>query len=409
MVRSFVGRWPEGDGRRLSEGLGVQCWSVVRTRVSGAKMAFVRRHRSALSLLVFSAMKSQNRPSGRTYRKRGFSLVELVVVIAIIAALIILTLPAVESVVESGRRTTCSAKQALLARHMSRYDTLKGYLPGWRNDITVLGMPGTASWLVELLPHMASKDLYQGIVDGRIWYGPGVEFGGGVHELNGILRCPSVPVQKGYRDSATDYNANGAGASTVTQNYVTKVISGFRKEDGVLGDNSSGVFVRMSDVQQGDGLSNTLLVADAGAPRNFIPVSRTQIAPDGTSPPNQKFRIPPNAVNNLYNPTATPAMNMPVQLSGIGLCFGFDPFDPNAAQPVLNATGNGVQPKSTHPGGVVVAFADGSSRFLKGDLLPHVYGHLVTSRSVYNANGPTGQKYSTNSTRANTFLDANSY
>jgi hypothetical protein len=49
----------------------------------------------------------------------------------------------------------------------------------------------------------------------------------------------------------------------------------------------------------------------------------------------------------------------------------------------------------------VVAFADGSTRFLRDSIMPYVYGHLLTRRSVWN-----GTTYSNNSSVANGVLQA---
>jgi prepilin-type processing-associated H-X9-DG protein len=79
---------------------------------------------------------------------------------------------------------------------------------------------------------------------------------------------------------------------------------------------------------------------------------------------------------------------------GGNLIFGFASIPITSTTKILN-NGNNMLPQSVHPGGVVVAFADGSSRFLKDDLKPHVYGHLMTSRSTWN---PLTSSYSNNST-----------
>jgi len=86
-------------------------------------------------------------------RCRGFSLVELLVVMAIIATLVGVLLPAVQSARESARRTQCGLKlrQIGLAAHL--HDSVKRRLPG------SLGEQGE-SCFVPLLPFLEEGALY---------------------------------------------------------------------------------------------------------------------------------------------------------------------------------------------------------------------------------------------------------
>jgi prepilin-type N-terminal cleavage/methylation domain-containing protein len=94
---------------------------------------------------------------------RGFTLVELLVVIAIIAVLIALLLPAVQAARESARATQCksSIRQVGLALH--NYHDIHQRLPaGWISD-TPAGTPGWG-WMVSLLPQMEQGPLHDNLI-----------------------------------------------------------------------------------------------------------------------------------------------------------------------------------------------------------------------------------------------------
>ena len=98
-----------------------------------------------------AAADSHSRPPRRT-RLHGFTLVELLVVIAVIGLLMSLLLPAVQAAREAGRSTACdnNLKQIGLAIH--QYDQIRKCLPP--------AQPlGTSPFLV-ILPYLDEQSLY---------------------------------------------------------------------------------------------------------------------------------------------------------------------------------------------------------------------------------------------------------
>ncbi len=389
--------------------------------------------------------------------------------IGIIALLVALMLPAVNSVIESSRRNGCQAIQSKMALGMARHNARKEVLPGIRNDITTAGISsegfqGNVNWFIASLPYLDRPDVYDAIVAGKVFavrstdYGFSPGFSQGLDALYALTRCPSSPLSKGDgRAFFMQYVANG-GTTTFgtsappvpnpnfpfTNTSGPPTLTSINRNDGALGDNATydprtlnnpasppqrnPLYSPMSvdDIRQRDGQSNTLLTSETiypGINEGFF-WSRVW------TPLIVDIRNLTGGVVQSSDPGAFQGVGglwrrVPANVDdgGAGLLFGFANFGGSGPLPattqVINAGQAGLDytstpglhtlPKSRHEGGCFVSFVDGSTRFLKADLAPHVYGHLLTSRSVYNASGPTGQKYTTNSVLANRYLESPSY
>ena len=93
----------------------------------------------------------------------GFTLVELLVVITIIGILMALIIPAVNSVKEQGRQTTCMNNQMQIAKAMVAYESAKNHLPGVIN-MTSGGVQYT--WVEALFPYLDRSDLWNTVSSG---------------------------------------------------------------------------------------------------------------------------------------------------------------------------------------------------------------------------------------------------
>lgn len=230
-------------------------------------------------------------------RKNAFTLVELLVVIAIIGMLMAILLPAVNSVRESGRRTTCKNRLRQQAIGIRSYaQNFDEALPAiWQNGH--INPWETFSWRVALLPYVEEDSRFDRIDQSRLPLDPVNIAAAGTLEL---FSCPSSPgsprvIQKlyeldGLKLGSTDYVAvfdvsgphfqpqSGTWFGGVAPESIT-----FRTEEdaagGVQAPNSPNSFVS-PDLHSAvvrkipstlrrvrDGLSNTaLIVEQAGKP-----------------------------------------------------------------------------------------------------------------------------------------------
>lgn len=336
-------------------------------------------------------------------KRSAFTLVELLVVLAIIAILIGLLLPAVQKIREAANRLRCqnNLKQISLALH-NHHDAYGYFPPGY----TIKGSDnlelGGFSGYVNLLPFLEQDNLFRRWDLSGKWYEP-PNYDLVSTEVK-VFYCPSnrsggkiahafmVPIAgRPIPDvAACDYLLNKGANATMCE--ITQIPPAGR---GVFDINTK---TRLTDIT--DGTSQTFLVGEgAGGNRRF---GYRNYYTD-TTPSNKLFpgQSPNFDQSWSQGPGATEALHtlgmMGGSVLGVTALRGgqADPWDEPMnralALPSFDCNNGcvnaGTEPnkydtkagfRSVHTGGCYFAFCDGSVRFIRESIAPETYRALST-------------------------------
>jgi prepilin-type N-terminal cleavage/methylation domain-containing protein/prepilin-type processing-associated H-X9-DG protein len=349
-----------------------------------------------------------NRRSTSFSARRGFTLVELLVVITIIAILVSLLLPAASSARESAHKTQCSNNCKQLALGLLAYHTSFGIFPPssvWRDGTGALSLSTIETtnnpnlyenWVILILPQMDQGNLRQtfvsdasGNISKPIGSSATATGPGGNLQSNAIARATPLSFMLCPSDSYNRVMFSGSGSSLTNQmgenwargNYGANASSGYmyagsiepqnwhaRTVEDIMGANIS---IRLDDIK--DGASNTILLGELRAGITTFDC-RGVWAMSGSCPSalwGHGYICDANGPNcTQYNADDVQSCSDVASAAGNG-----NESAGHSALAALNMAcwdGNGPNwqqaSRSMHAGGVNTAFCDGSVHFI-GDFV----------------------------------------
>lgn len=301
-------------------------------------------------------------------RHKAFTLVEMLVVIAIIGVLAALLVPAIQAARAAARRAHCVRNLEQCATAAITYATDKGQLPASRTYKVLNGNAEILNWVYPILPNLDQDSIHKGIMTGSI----NLSSPTGLPEIE-VLFCPSQT-----RFDIDELGTYPAGFKLTKLSYI---VNGGRQNSNGSGSNplnfdylANGVFVdavppppatawpppnwpgkhkcRIADIH--DGRSNTLMISETVNAQSWV-----------TAPLQQHSQM-------LWFPED------PNTFAGfIGLNQ-----DKRASYSTVDANPRYARPSSMHSGGFNVAMCDESVHFFAETVDYRVYAVLMTSNGA---------------------------
>ncbi len=312
----------------------------------------------------------------RHHSRTAFGLVDLLVIIAIIATLVSLLMPAILAGSEAADRSKCSENLRQLGLGIQKYalahqdQIVRGYeihypnpygftnpkYPGMDGGVKNIGEGG---WTILVLPYIDQEELYRRIDKSKYWLStpagveaakavlPGFMCPSGLHYLRSVS-IKDMHIPNGSTSGGLDYR--GASAAE----YLSNVFDPEHHFPGAM-EPATAKPTRFRDVR--DGTSNTLLLFEqVDAPYSWRAgkLTTTEANPTGTG-----WGAFTRGQSNVRSTSHDGVTNF-------GDC-------------AVNCN-NGSHPYSFHPGGANVLMCDGAVRFLSADLSPAILVAIVSTQ-----------------------------
>jgi prepilin-type N-terminal cleavage/methylation domain-containing protein/prepilin-type processing-associated H-X9-DG protein len=316
-------------------------------------------------------------------RRSGFTMIELVVVVAIISVLIALLLPAVQSTREAARRAQCSNNLTQLGIAIENYEATNLVLPPGVVDRVgpVVETPTSYQfgWICQILPYFEQKNVYNHL-----------NFSAGVYATPNltaravtmnVLLCPSDGRRSGWGNRVQNFGVGPSNATLMNlpDAATTAYAACHNDVEAPIDANNNGVFflnshVRLDEIE--DGLSHTIFVGEKRSPGDelgWASGSRATLRNTGT-PINQTFLD----LSDL-TPFLTDLAGGERPTNAIEAVPAPDPVSPPAAPVAQGSIAVGGF-SSSHQLGSNFLFGDGSVRFVRTTINARIFRLLGNRR-----------------------------
>jgi prepilin-type N-terminal cleavage/methylation domain-containing protein/prepilin-type processing-associated H-X9-DG protein len=319
---------------------------------------------------------SSSSPADRAMLRRAFTLVELLVVVAIIGVLVALLLPAVQSAREASRRMQCSSHINQWTLGMHNYADTNQTLPAAAKS------EKRHVWIYSMWPYVEQKALYDSYKQEEHFYlAPNTLFGN--DPVNKYQNLDVGPTGRRIKLYYCPSDRFGAWLNSTGDNYV-RAKGNYQLNFGPImhphpsaaanppltwgpfgyRDFTNGTTPRYTRIGEiVDGTSNTLLMSEMIMPRDDANDHRGDFL-------NDDFACTYFATINTPNSTSPDVLVS-------GRC-------PSPAPPQMPCVAGGNRHKtarSRHPNGVNVSLCDGSVRYISNNI------NLITWQALGTMNG----------------------
>jgi len=315
--------------------------------------------------MVKTRSTSQTRLTGLSFSAgQGFSLLELLIVIAIIGILVGMLLPGVQSIREAARRLQCAGQIQQQSLAMLNFESAHQHFPPG------IDFPSNTMWSAFLLPFMDQENLHASLDLNGPWV---ASLGANQANINSLqarlpyMQCPSAGLPESEFDSFVNNVRTPSCYLACSSGLLDREAGDFPWAGmDAFGDwpASDGIFFVNSETkitQIQDGLSSTVLIGESlpdqlivgidasGNPQkvdhwligSFEIVDMASLADQAFTENSECLGSTAAPLNSLDRPDST--------IDEKELCFG-----------------------SAHPDGVNLGFADGHTQFVDEGIDPEV-------------------------------------